>query len=521
MWGDIVYKVDDIDEAQTLLSIQQVREAITSKSVRGILIRIDHPHDVIPLETPLYDCGLNPSARCVDLTICWSCVPRIFSTAAAFCALESSGEIRFAWGSPRAGGDCSDVKDRLTNVVDVCEGMAAFAALMKDGAVVCWGDKDFGGDSSILHGGTNNVSRKVDDSLVRAGIRKVCASWYAFAALSKEGRIHTWGYTHFGAGHDGVSEYLRDKKCYDVIAGVGCFCAQFDNKTTWIQWEDSEAPYRILEDVYSIHMLKGPFINDGVVVSASDHTVSHVHSNVIRQSEVLIPPNEPIDAILAMGMYASVARTRAGSIVAWGEKNLGGDLADTNIQGGGGLKQVINNWGAFAAIKDDNTVVAWGADSYGGSVPDQISDVVELVSFIGGRGFVAIKSDRSAISWGGASGPTIIDNDHSLPPKSYWLQNIEHVHSVVMTTTGFVVVHLSGEVSSWGLKEEETQKADWEIDVNTQSAIRAHGGAVSVTQTKWNNIIKQGYACPCLDGTIVYWGNPSIVPAGNAAVIEF
>ena len=43
------------------------------------------------------------------------------------------------WGDEDWGGDCSDVRDKLTKVVQLCGSGAAFAAISANGSVVTWG----------------------------------------------------------------------------------------------------------------------------------------------------------------------------------------------------------------------------------------------------------------------------------------------------------------------------------------------------------------------------------------------
>ena len=58
------------------------------------------------------------------------------------------------------GGDCSKVQEQLVDVVDISTATGqfsersvvtgAFAALKSDGTVLCWGDRDTGGDCSAV-----------------------------------------------------------------------------------------------------------------------------------------------------------------------------------------------------------------------------------------------------------------------------------------------------------------------------------------------------------------------------------
>lgn len=46
------------------------------------------------------------------------------------------------WGNAKGGGDSSAVRDRLQNVQQVQSTDGAFAAILRDGTVVTWGDLD-------------------------------------------------------------------------------------------------------------------------------------------------------------------------------------------------------------------------------------------------------------------------------------------------------------------------------------------------------------------------------------------
>ncbi|MDQ5939203.1 MAG: hypothetical protein QG557_150, partial [Pseudomonadota bacterium] len=58
----------------------------------------------------------------------------------------------------------------------------------------------------------------------------------------------------------------------------------------------------------------------------------------------------------------------------------------------------IQNYAAFAAIKSDGSVVAWGNSDFGGTAPNNITDVKQIFST--GYAFAALKNDGSVVSWG-------------------------------------------------------------------------------------------------------------------------
>jgi hypothetical protein len=76
------------------------------------------------------------------------------------------------------------VEGKLQNVDAIYSTNTAFAAKLKDGSVVTWGEKDYGGDSSSVEGKLQNVDT-------------IYSTKEAFAAKSKDSTVCMWG--------DGVS----------------------------------------------------------------------------------------------------------------------------------------------------------------------------------------------------------------------------------------------------------------------------------------------------------------------------
>jgi diketogulonate reductase-like aldo/keto reductase len=61
--------------------------------------------------------------------------------------------------------------------------------------------------------------------------------------------------------------------------------------------------------------------------------------------------------------HAFAALKADGSITAWGSSNWGGSGAPD----GNGYTKIYSNWGAFAALKADGSITAWGGSNWGGS----------------------------------------------------------------------------------------------------------------------------------------------------------
>ncbi|CAJ1360984.1 unnamed protein product, partial [Effrenium voratum] len=84
------------------------------------------------------------------------------------------------WGYRKYGGDSSQVQEQLRNVRSVQATLRAFAAILESGAVVTWGDPECGGDSSQVQEQLRNVQH-------------IQATDGAFAAILESGAVVTWG----------------------------------------------------------------------------------------------------------------------------------------------------------------------------------------------------------------------------------------------------------------------------------------------------------------------------------------
>ncbi len=124
----------------------------------------------------------------------------------AFAALKDDGTV-VSWGHSTRGGDSSSVADNLTNVIEVFYSSRAFAALKSDGSVVTWGDSEYGGDSSFVTYNLSNVTEIVSND-------------YAFAALKADGTVVTWGSNTRGGDSSSISTNLTNVvKIHSLKAG--------------------------------------------------------------------------------------------------------------------------------------------------------------------------------------------------------------------------------------------------------------------------------------------------------------
>ena len=107
------------------------------------------------------------------------------------------------WGSAECGGDSSSVQHQLKDVQDIAATSSAFAARLKDGSVVSWGQ-----------GGV----WQEQDPLRR--VRHIEGSDDAFAAILDDDSVVTWGSGH-GAHSCHVESQLRGVQ--EISATCGAF----------------------------------------------------------------------------------------------------------------------------------------------------------------------------------------------------------------------------------------------------------------------------------------------------------
>ncbi|HBH71983.1 MAG TPA: hypothetical protein DDY43_00720, partial [Synechococcales bacterium UBA10510] len=123
-----------------------------------------------------------------------------------------------------------------------------------------------------------------------------------------------------------------------------------------------------------------------------------------------------------------------GTVVAWGDPSFGGTAPPTGLSG---VTQIFSTGGAFAALKSDGTVVAWGSSSSGGTgVPTGLSGVTQIFSTA--NAFAALKSDGTVVAWGdftnGGNAPT----------------GLSGVTQIFSNARAFAALNSDGSVVSWG-----------------------------------------------------------------------
>ncbi len=168
-----------------------------------------------------------------------------------------------------------------------------------------------------------------------------------------------------------------------------------------------------------------------------------------------------------------------GTVVAWGSSAAGDTTNTANLSN---VKTIISNDYAFAALRNDGTVFAWGEASHGGdasSVSGQLSGITRI--YATEKAFVAIKSDgqggNSVVVWG--SGPVA---------DSAAVQGLINVKAIYSNDHAAAALRNDGTVFAWG----DSQNGGRVANVSNVKAIYSTAGAFAALRT---------------DNSVITWGN--------------
>ncbi|MFN7591458.1 MAG: hypothetical protein ACK5UQ_23525 [Planctomycetota bacterium] len=143
-----------------------------------------------------------------------------------------------------------------------------------------------------------------------------------------------------------------------------------------------------------------------------------------------------------------------GSVVTWGDSTLGGNSSAVSGQLANGVQSIFSNPSAFAALKSDGSVVTWGNGSTGGNsgaVASQLSSGVQSIHSTGWA-FAALKSNGSVVTWGEAEsgGSSAVVPTWGGPGVSVAAQLTSGVQSVYSNEVAFAALKSDGSVVTWG-----------------------------------------------------------------------
>lgn len=249
-------------------------------------------------------------------------------------------------------------------------------------------------DDGSVFGWSDNAEMRPPVNLT--DVSYVMAGGLAYAAIKRDGTVNAWGAAEFGGTIPPIiSAQLRSVKKIAASGGGAFVALRVDGSL--VAWGRKEF--------------------GGVIPTAI--------SSQLRQVKQVVGTTTDFSALLS-----------DGRVFSWGETWPQG----LNITAANGAVRLSANNRAFAALKTDRRVVAWGSKEHGGEIPAVIAKQLLNVTHISATSaaFTALKVDGSAIAWGNS-------RFGGVAPDT--LQNVQHVTG---TTTAFCALKKDGSLVAWG-----------------------------------------------------------------------
>jgi hypothetical protein len=145
------------------------------------------------------------------------------------------------------------------------------------------------------------------------------------------------------------------------------------------------------------------------------------------------------EVVVAASHCAFASIREDGSVVAWGDAESGGDCSAVQHQLYN-VHLIQASCAAFAALRTDGCVVTWGSDGCGGDssgVQGQLRDVCEIQATA--EAFAAIRADGSVVTWGDSGGDCSQVRDQ-----------LYNVGCIQANSFAFAALRGDGTVVTWG-----------------------------------------------------------------------
>ena len=349
----------------------------------------------------------------------------------------------------------SDYKSCNFVVRDIIGTLSAGIYLRNDGTVETWGSLAQGADTSVLSSPLTNV-------------KTISSNAYAVAAVKNDGTVVTWGkienggdaYNERGGGSYSpilqTSDLTNVKKVYGADGGA---FAALKNDGTVVTW----GSYLYGGDIFGTTVASNPYL----------HELTPYMSPIPSQTIVTLSPS---DATNVKEIYSTdwafAALKNDGTVVTWGLWDEGGNSIIPQSFSGYGIRQasdltninkIYPSESSFAALKNDGTVITWGPADSGGdltsngnyyaSIPNGSNSNIVDITAAGGGAFAALKSDNSLIVWGSSfAGGDPLNTALVSEPENVYLQasDLTNISKVYTNHLSFAALKNDGSVVAWG-----------------------------------------------------------------------
>lgn len=474
-----------IGGGMTTDSSQRNQNAIVSIRKSSGRISSASSYDIISPFGEIESGGSELNLTSFDLNQMGTNINAIFSTEKAFLALRSNNTI-YTWGHKLYGGVIpSVIKLQLLSktVTQVYSTATAFTVKTDQGNIITWGDLKlpilaYKDHTYVMYNETwlyqkykNNTDHTDHSGFY---VEKIYTNRFAFAAVTYEGQLATWG--------------------DEILGGNSSLVSTLDGRLFTLN-DLEQANFKIelvagcVNGGFSALLTYGRDAN--IVTWGSDYILEPSTSTIYdlkRNSFVSLSATE--------SSFAALSDT--GLVIAWGTEATGGDAADVFDFIKDSVIRIYANYFAFAvarltdstnAIRDKEylkpltisytgilplvpvTIIAWGNSLWGGTIPPEIttnlSEIVVQDIFSTRYAFCVLRNDHVAIVWGAEDRGGTINSDTSetYPYDSYnqtswemnkesvvWRNNymVSGVKQIIPNHYSFAAIHYDGSVSVWG-----------------------------------------------------------------------
>eukprot|EP00931_Biecheleriopsis_adriatica_P080304 TRINITY_DN5365_c0_g1_i3.p1 TRINITY_DN5365_c0_g1~~TRINITY_DN5365_c0_g1_i3.p1 ORF type:complete len:1224 (+),score=251.97 TRINITY_DN5365_c0_g1_i3:112-3783(+) len=192
------------------------------------------------------------------------------------------------------------------------------------------------------------------------------------------------------------------------------------------------------------------------VIYAAEFAARTGRADMLKWFELTVPGHALAPGVRSLSSTGGPGGTEAfavlkedGSVVAWGDGDCGGKTGKAQQHLNSGVKSLISasnrvSSGAFAVVKEDGSVIAWGDGECGGKTGKAQQHLKSGVTSLHSTeaAFAALKDDGSVIAWGdGECGGETGEAQQHL--KS----GVTSLHS---TNYAFAALKEDGSVVTWG-----------------------------------------------------------------------
>ena len=365
----------------------------------------------------------------------WS--PNEVTNLNSFAKLCTNGSVR-VWGDADNGGLMPPAAMQAVaaagGATQVLSTSYAMAAVLKGGSVVTWGDATNGGNSET-----------VAADLVT--VEKLYSNRNAFTAVKVDGTGLAWGKASWGGDMSRVKSFLTKVKA--VYQRDNYFLAMRDEAESLVEWGGSalnvekkltSVGYSDIKKVAGSSSAFAVLLNSGTVSAWGLATKGGDTSSVAAALTAGAPWTDII------GSDSGFAVTNAnGAVVTWSSPTSSIDYSTVAASLTADVQFVRSNGGGFAAVKKDQSVVAWGIATYGGDATT-VADLAKtrgttITDIVATRkSFSALLADGSVFSWG--------DAVQGVTPSG--LDKFNPVWKLFTTEYATLALHYSGAVTVWG-----------------------------------------------------------------------